>query len=81
MDHPTEEKKTNKPSIVLVNILFVLILMEFQHFTSAISETLLPLGVKKNNVTGKHCNVLHVSALSRIHWEAAAEHHAVPVDE
>lgn len=48
MDHPTEEKKkTNKPSIVLVNILFVLILMEFQHFTSAISETLLPLGVKK----------------------------------
>lgn len=42
-----KKKQTNKPSIVLVNILFVLILMEFQHFTSAISETLLPLGVKK----------------------------------
>lgn len=44
---PLKKKKTNKPSIVLVNILFVLILMEFQRFTNTISETLPPLGVKK----------------------------------
>lgn len=43
----TPLKKKNKPSTVLVNILFVLILMEFQRFTNAISETLPPLGVKK----------------------------------
>lgn len=39
----TPLKKKNKPSTVLVNILFVLILMEFQRFTNAISETLPPL--------------------------------------
>lgn len=81
MDHPTEEKK-NKQALYSACKHFICIdfngipafhKCHFRDLTAPRSE--------KNNVTGKHCNVLHVSALSRIHWEAAAEHHAVPVDE